>query len=296
MVKEALKLIRSTLPTTIELSQSIDPNCDPVMGDPTQIHQIVMNLCTNAYHAMQENGGTLEVTLREVRLGAGDISAYPGAIPGTYLKLSVSDTGVGIPKEILDRIFDPFFTTKPVGRGTGLGLSVVHGIVRQMGGHIGVYSELGKGTVFQVLMPAVTSETVCIPDPSVSKEIIPTGSERILLVDDEKPILSMLEQMLEKLGYGVTSHSDPADALRAFQNEPDGFDLVITDMTMPNMTGAQLARKILEIRADMPIILCTGFSEQINVEKSEALGIRGYLMKPVIRGEMAKMIRKVSEG
>ncbi len=293
VVKEALKLIRSTLPTTIELSQNIDPNCNPVLADPTQIHQIIMNLCTNAYHAMQDHGGLLEVTLTEAKLGADDLRAYPGSLPGTYLKLSVSDTGIGIAKDILERIFDPFFTTKPVGKGTGLGLSVVHGIVKQMGGHIRVYSEPGKGTVFHVYMPAAENENISDRKTAVSDESVPTGSERILLTDDEVPILNMLRQMLEELGYRVIPYADSSEAFKAFEKMPDSFDLVITDMTMPNMTGAQLAKKILEIRADMPIILCTGFSEQINGAKSEEFGIKGYLMKPVIRSEMAKMIRKV---
>ncbi len=295
IIKEALKLIRSTLPSTIKISQNIDPNCAAVICDPTQVHQIVMNLCANAYHAMQDNGGVLEVTLTEVMLGANDISAYPGSLPGTYLKLSVSDTGIGISKENLERIFDPFFTTKPVGKGTGLGLSVVHGIVKQMGGHIRVYSELGKGTVFHVYMPAA-GEHIPVRNPTVSDESAPGGRERILLADDEMPVLNMLRQMLEELGYRVSAYTDSTEAFAAFRSRPDEFDLVITDMTMPKMTGAQLAQKIFEIRKDIPIVLCTGFSEQINGEKSKALGIRGYLMKPVIRTEMAKMIRKVLEG
>jgi PAS domain S-box-containing protein len=290
IVKESLKLIRSSLPSTISIRQDIDSKCPPVCGDPTQIHQIMMNLCTNAYHAMETRGGELKISLSEVRLAAEDLMGYPNMTPGSYVKLSVSDTGAGMTEEIRKKIFDPFFTTKPVGKGTGLGLAVVHGIVTQMKGNIHVYSEPGIGTTFVIVIPSVQSLQTDTGFNTSSEPILP-GSERVLLADDEEPVLNMLRQMLEKLGYQVTSRNSSVEAFNLFQTKPDSFDLVITDMTMPNMTGLQLAQKIIEIRPDIPIILCTGFSEQISEEIAKKTGIRGFLMKPVIRRNMAEMIR-----
>jgi PAS domain S-box-containing protein len=289
VIKETLKMLRSTLPSTIRIVQNIDRGCSPVLGDPTQIYQIIMNLCTNAFHAMQDTGGVMEIKLEETEI---DITAFPDALPGTYLKLSIRDSGIGMSEDIQERIVDPFFTTKPVGKGTGLGLSVVHGIVKQMSGYIRVFSAHGKGSVFIVYLPVITSENIHIRASAASDETPLTGSERIMLVDDEKAILGMLRQMIGELGYRIISFTSSMEAFQVFQNSPDEFDLVITDMTMPDMTGSQLARKLLEIRPDIPIILCTGFSEQINEKMSEAMGIQGYLMKPVVRTEMAKIIRK----
>jgi PAS domain S-box-containing protein len=290
VIKEVLKLIRSTLPTTIGINKHISNDCRLVMADPTQVHQIAMNLMTNAYHAMEETGGTLKVTLKEVELTAEDLKGT-AIVPGLHVCLEVSDTGSGIDQGDLDRIFDPYFTTKEEGKGTGLGLAVVHGIVKSHGGHISVHSEPGKGTEFKVYLPVIQLE-------GNAKEIekfvfVPKGDERVLLVDDEQQVVFMLKQMLERLGYHVTCRTSSVEALEAFRQNPNSFDLVITDMTMPNMTGEQLTRQIIEIRLDMPVILCTGFSEKMSEERAEALGIKGFLMKPVAKIDLANTIRKV---
>ena len=291
IVKEALKLLRSSIPTTIEIRQKIDPACGLVMADPTQIHQVIMNLCTNGYQAMWEEGGILGVSLTEVYLGP---EAYPLQLqlqPGRYLKLEVSDTGHGIPAEIKERIFEPYFTTRADMKGTGLGLAVVHGIVQAHHGHITVYSEPGQGTTFHVYLPRIeTAGTSKVTEP---EEEIARGNERILLVDDDEAICRMEHAMLTTLGYQVTALSSSIDSLEAFRAHPDSYDLVITDMTMPNMTGSELAQRIMRIRADVPIILCTGFSELINEKKAKSLGIRGFIMKPVDMRNLAKTIRRV---
>jgi len=289
-VKEALKLLRSTIPTTIEITQSINPDCGTVMADPTQIHQIVMNLCTNAYQAMRETGGVLAIGLHEVEVRDGDYLAGLRLAPGRYVMLDVSDTGPGIRPEIKNRIFEPYFTTKDKGEGTGMGLAVVHGIVQSHHGHISVYSEPGKGTTFHVYLPCVAVE------PNMAEiEVegaVPRGHERILMVDDEEEIIAVSRQILEELGYTVTAVTDSIEAWHIFQRHPQGYDLVITDMTMPGMTGAELAMKILGLRSGMPIMLCTGFSEQISEEKAKSLGIKAYITKPVLRNDFAMVIRR----
>ncbi|MBT7463345.1 MAG: PAS domain S-box protein, partial [Bacteroidetes bacterium] len=264
IVKEALKLIRSTISTTIEIIQDINPDCGVVKADPTQIHQIVMNLATNAYHAMEETGGELKVSLKEVELGEYDIIT-PDMTPGVYACLIVADTGVGMDKILTNKIFDPFFTTKEVGKGTGMGLSVVHGIVISMGGTIHVYSEPGKGTQFHVYLPVIKSAA---EKPKIQTQVpIQGGTEQILLVDDEEAILSMEKRMLERLGYQVTSRTSSLEALEAFRSNPDKFDMIITDMAMPNMPGDKLSVELIKIRPDIPVLLCTGFSEAMSVEK-----------------------------
>ncbi|MBW2569788.1 MAG: response regulator [Deltaproteobacteria bacterium] len=291
VVKETIKLLRTSIPTTIEIRQNIDEDCKPVMADPTQIHQVVMNLGTNAYHAMREKGGVLAIDVAEEKISMDDSASYPDLHPGTYIKLTVSDTGHGMDKAVMDKIFDPYFTTKPVGQGTGMGLSTIHGIVKSHGGDIKVYSEPGKGTAFHIYFPLI--ETKPVEPEIVSTGPIRKGSESILLVDDEEQIVFMVKQTLERLGYQVTIRTSSLDALEAFRAGPDKFDLVITDMTMPNMTGVQLAPKLLEIRSDIPIILCTGFSEITDANKAKALGIREFLMKPIVRDQIARTIRKV---
>lgn len=292
VLKEVLKLIRSTLPTTIDISQHIRSDCRLVMADPTQIHQIAMNLMTNAYHAMEGTGGTLTVTLKEVELTAGDLKDTV-MVPGPHVCLMVADTGPGMDQGVLDRIFDPYFTTKEEGKGTGLGLAVVHGIVKDHGGHISVFSEPGKGTEFKVYLPVIQTETDA---KEIGKRfIVPKGDERILLVDDEQEIVAMLKLMLERLGYHVTCRTSSIEALEAFKQNPNSFDLIITDLTMPNMTGEQLARQIIEIRPDMPVILCTGFSEKMSKKKADALGIKSLVMKPVVKSDLANTIRKALE-
>ncbi|MBW1782849.1 MAG: response regulator [Deltaproteobacteria bacterium] len=291
IIKEAGKLLRSSIPKNIEIRQEIEKDCRPVMADPVQIHQVIMNLCTNAYHAMREKGGVLKVTLMEEEIGGDDLKADLGLFPGTYLKLTVSDTGHGMDKTVMSRIFDPYFTTKAPDEGTGMGLSVVHGIVKGHGGEIEVQSEPDKGTVFHVHLPIIDIQDF---EPEVRyQEPIRGGSERILVVDDEELIIQMLEQILEDLGYHVTPRTSSVEALKAFEAQPDRFDLVITDMTMPNMTGAELAPRLLKIRPDIPIIICTGFNEMIDEKRAKAMGIRAYVGKPVVIHEIARTIRKV---
>ena len=292
IIKEVLKLLRSSIPTSIEIREEIGGEFDPVSADPTEIHQIVMNLCTNAYHAMREKGGVMEVSLKKVEVCEGDLLLTMTLEPGAYLRLTVSDTGHGIDRLVLERIFDPYYTTKAPGEGTGMGLSITHGIIKSYGGNIQVYSEPGEGTVFHVYLPLIHMETEK-PRAVESLLPVPTGTEHILLVDDEEQIALMVQEMLERLGYRVTSRTSSVEALKAFQAQPDIFDLVITDMAMPNMTGTELAPELLKVRPDIPIIICTGFSEIVNEDKAMAMGIREYLMKPIIRNEMAIAIRRV---
>jgi PAS domain S-box-containing protein len=289
IVKEVLKLLRASLPTTINISQDISDDCEFVMVNSTQIHQIAMNLVTNAYHAMEEAGGELKITLKEVELGIDDPIDSP-VNPGSYVCLTVSDTGTGMNQSIIDRIFDPYFTTKTEGKGTGLGLAVTYGIIKGTGGDIRVHSEPGKGTIFHVYIPCIKDAPVS--SETVSVETLPSGHERVLLVDDENQIILMEKQMLERLGYHVTTRTSSIEAREAFREQPDKFDLVITDMTMPNMTGDKLAEEFLEIRPDIPIILCTGFSEKISKKRADAMGFKGFLMKPIVMKNLAKTIRE----
>jgi len=285
VVKEALKLIRSSIPATIDIMQNII-DCELVMADYTQIHQVAMNLLTNAYHAMEKKGGKLKVTLKEVDLRADDLKGMP---PGTYVRLTISDTGIGMDQSTIDRIFDPYFTTKKEGKGTGLGLAVVHGIIKSHGGHISVYSELGKGSEFHVYLPVIKAQQ---ETKQIEIQPIKKSNERILVVDDEKMVVEIQQKMLKRLGYDVTSCTSSVEALKAFQANPDNFDLIITDMTMPDMTGDQLAQKIMEIRTDIPIILCSGFSEKMSNEKAKSLGIKEFLMKPVLIKDLSITIRR----
>jgi PAS domain S-box-containing protein len=290
VVREALKLIRSSLPSTIEINQNISNTCGLVMADATQIHQVAMNLLTNAFHAMEDQGGKLEVTLKEINLDMDDLKD-PAMLPGSYVCLTVADTGAGIDKSIIDRIFEPYFSTKEKDKGTGLGLAMVHGIVKSYGGDIRVYSEPGKGSAFYVYLPVIQTQAETKKNRVISP--VEGGKERILLVDDEEQIVRMSQQMLERLGYHVTARTSSIETLKAFRAVPHKFDLVITDTTMPNMTGIELAKKLMEIRSDIPIIICTGFSEKISPDKATAMGIRGYVMKPIVKSELAKKIREV---
>lgn len=289
IIKEALKLLRSTIPTTIEIHHEINPDCGIVVIDPSEIHQVIMNLVTNAYQSMEETGGSLKVGLEQVRLDPQGISRRE-IPPGDYALLRITDTGPGIDKGIQDKIFDPYFTTKGSGKGTGLGLSVVQGIVQRAHGMIHISSEPGQGTEVQVSLPVMqnlTAETQIDADQPVRG-----GTENILLVDDEAPIVKMEQQILARLGYSVSIRTGSLEALEAFKADPECFDLVVTDMTMPNMTGVQLAAELKSIRPDIPVILCTGFSYQVNEEKSKALGIDGFVMKHVVMKEIATAIRK----
>ncbi|HKJ99520.1 MAG TPA: MASE3 domain-containing protein [Desulfotignum sp.] len=290
ILKEVLKLCRATIPADIALSQDISNDCGRILADPTQIHQIAMNLITNAYHAVEPVSGSISVQLREVVLTENDLPAGQPE-PGPYAMLSVSDTGTGIDPAIIDKIFDPYFTTKDKGRGTGLGLATVYGIVKEHGGDIKVSSDRGKGSSFHVYLPLLEKPSEILPEKEAAP--LPGGTEHILLVDDEPPIVHLGKQTLERLGYGVTCFTGSADALAAFKADPARFDLVITDMNMPDLTGLQLAKALIAVRPDIPVVICTGFSERINTEKAAALGIRGFLMKPFLRSKMAFMVRKV---
>ena len=289
-VKEALKLLRPSLPSTIEIRQQIDSNTKSILADPTQVQQVMMNLCTNAFHAMEQAGGILDITLKDCELSQDDLKKYPVVLPGSFVVLSVSDTGSGIDPDIWGRIFDPYFTTKGVGKGSGLGLSIVHGIVTSYGGFLTCENNLGGGTIFNVYFPAIDQE---IMSESKPVEICPYGTERILFVDDEDILADLGKAMLEQLGYAVTSLTRSQDALALFQNQPDRFDVVITDQTMPGMTGMDFGRKILQVRPDLPIILCTGYSSIINEEQAKAAGFKGFAMKPLSKQVLATLLRKV---
>lgn len=289
IIKETMKLLRSTLPTTIELRSRIADNLNPIMADPTRLHQVIMNLCTNAGHAMRENGGILEITLEEIALEADTIKGKE-LEPGFYQRLSISDTGHGMDAETQRRIFDPYFTTKKEGEGTGMGLSVAHGIIKSHKGEITVYSEPGKGTTFHVLLP--DTEVGAAPEVA-PQEPIRQGNERILLVDDEWALVELGKQMLERIGYTVEPKNGSIGALEAFRSNPAAFDLIITDQTMPVMTGVQLARQIKNIRPDIPVILCTGFSEAVDEENFKSRGIDGFVMKPIVMRDIAAVIRGV---
>lgn len=291
VIKEALTLLRASIPKSIEFIENIDNDCGPVLGDSNQFHQIIINLCTNAFHAMEETGGRLEVNLTDIDIGADEIRDELDMKPGRYARLAVSDTGCGMGTEVLERIFDPYFTTKAPGKGTGMGLPVVHGIVKAHGGAIKVYSKLGNGTTFHVYLPIV--DTVGMKTEVGSYEKKPMGKEKILLIDDEVQIVYMVQQMLERLGYHVTAQTSSIEALEVFRSRPEDFELVITDQTMPNMMGTDLAKELIEIRPDIPVILCTGFSETITEEKAKAMGIREYVMKPIVISRIANTIRKV---
>jgi PAS domain S-box-containing protein len=290
LVKEALKLLRSSLPTTIEISQQFSPQTRTIMADPAQIHQIVMNLCTNAAHAMEESGGRLTIQLSQLNLTDQDLRLHPELNPGNFLKLSVQDTGMGIPSDTLGKIFEPYFTTKEKGKGTGLGLSVVHGIVNSYGGAIYAYSEPECGSTFNVYIPT-TGAALHAEDRKITE--LPGGSEHILLVDDEPVLLDIGQQMLERLGYQVSIYKNSCEALAVFRQFPDVFDLVLTDMTMPVMTGDKLAAEIMRIRPEIPIIICTGYSSLISSESALEMGIKAFLYKPIVQTDLANMVRQV---
>ncbi|WDP89857.1 MAG: PAS domain S-box protein [Desulfobacter sp.] len=290
ILKEVIKLSRSTIPSDIDIISDIQQDCGQVMADPVQIHQIAMNLITNAYHAVEKSGGQLSVTLRETELPEEN-QGNKSLIPGRYALFSVSDTGCGIAPEAMDKIFDPYFTTKKKNKGTGLGLAVVYGIIKECRGDIEVRSTLGTGTKFTVHIPIIeTSHEQKAAEP---EKQLKTGNERILLVDDEAPVARLEKQILQRLGYRVTARESSTDALNTFKAAPDAFDLVVTDMTMPNLTGDQLAREMISIRKDIPVIICTGFSERMNEKTAKHIGIKGFLMKPVAKLEMAQMVRTV---
>lgn len=290
IVKECLRMMRASLPATIEFRQNIENEPGVIMSDPTQIHQALINLCINAAHAMREKGGILEVTLENVSLDEKGTAQYQGLSPGKYLWLRVRDTGTGIEPKVLERIFEPYFTTKGVGEGSGMGLAVVHGIVKRNGGDIQVESELGKGTCFHILFPVIEAEAKPEVEPVMK---LLRGRERILFVDDEETLLYAARHNLEGFGYSVITEKNPGQALMIFKNRPYQFDLVITDMTMPGMSGDRLAKEIMKFRPDIPVIICTGFSEQMTEEKATEMGIKAFVMKPILTHELTRTIRKV---
>ena len=290
IIKEAVKFLRSTIPATIDVQYEIKTDQDRILADPTQINQIVMNLCTNAAHAMRQKGGILKIILDNEDIVEERINGVFIFKPGKYLKLSVRDNGKGIPPEDMHRIFEPYYTTKNIGEGTGLGLAIIHGIVQNYGGNIELESEVGKGTTFHIYLPLIESETQIIDTQDLN---IPKGTENILIVDDEGAILNALKKMLERLGYNVTAGIKAIEILNIFRNDPKAFDLVISDMTMPYMTGKELAGELKKIRPDIPVILCTGFSDQINEKEAKTLGIDAFILKPIIRMEIANIIRDV---
>lgn len=292
MIAEVLKLLRGTLPTTIEIQQNIQKECRPILGDPSQIHQILMNLGTNAYHAMREKGGVLKASLDSVHLNGECAQIGLELSPGDYAKITVEDSGCGMSPETLNRIFEPYFSTKKKNEGTGLGLAIAHGIIKSHGGGIKVESTLGKGSVFSVFLPLDQNHIPSHEPPDTEREIS-SGTARILLVDDEPSIIISGKRALEILGYQVTIAENGKSALEIFQVQPTTFDLVITDQTMPFMTGFELAQKILQLRPDIPIILCTGFSESVDEDDAKAIGVQ-YISKPVTLSELSQAIRKVT--
>ncbi len=289
VLKEALSLTHSIIPSTIIIEEKIDNNCRPVLADQTQIHQVIMNLITNAYHAMQDKGGTLSVCLEQMKLSK-DILKNKRILPGDYLYLSIMDTGSGIPKDILSNIFDPYFTTKGADKGTGLGLSVVHGIIKNTHGEIFVESTPGKGTCFEVYLPSLKENNA---ELSLKNPVLLKGNERILLVDDEPHVSKIETRMLERLGYQVTEKNNPIEALDLFSQQPDQYDLLMTDLTMPGLTGKQLSRKVLGINPVFPIIICTGFSENMDEDEAERIGAKAFLMKPIVLSDMAQVVRRI---
>lgn len=289
LIKESLSMLRATLPATIELKLNLKEDRDTVLADPTQIHQVIINLCANAAHAMRDKGGLLEISLQPVKLDAEAAAQFHNLAPGPYLKLSVKDTGHGMERHILEKMFDPFFTTKKPGEGTGMGLTVVHGIIKAHEGAIRVQSEVDKGSEFQVYLPRVGKT----PADRVSEgKIAENGKEDILFVDDEEWLVEMWQEILGALGFRVTATTSSQEALEIFRRDPQAFDLVITDQTMPHLTGLELAQEVLSLRPQLPIILCTGFSELVTPEKAKKAGIREYIMKPLSISELTGAISR----
>jgi PAS domain S-box-containing protein len=291
VIKETLKLLRASLPSTINIRASLQGETGFVLADPTQMQQVIMNLCTNAAYAMRQKGGRISIELTHFSFSSPDNAPDPTMSPGLYTKLSVKDAGEGIPPETIEHIFNPFFTTKAAGEGTGLGLSVVHGIVASHGGTITVSSEPDKGSTFTIYLPTLIEDQS--RDPGDVDKSIPGGCERILFIDDEEDLVTMGDATLTGLGYRVTSRTGAGEALALFKLDPSRFDLVISDQTMPEMTGVDLAKEILSIRPDMPIILCTGFSHLVDADSAQTVGIKAFAMKPLTKREIARTIRKV---
>ena len=289
---DALKLLRSTLPSTITIHKQIDDNLRTVNADQTQIHQVLMNLCVNAGQSMPE-GGDLAITISNVDIDQEAINEDEEVKYLPYVRITVSDTGVGMSKETLSHIFDPYFTTKEIGHGTGLGLSVVHSIVEKHEGHITVYSEPDLGTSIHVYIPATERPTESENVEQKKSEQADRGDEKILIVDDEPMVAELIFKTLQRKGYCVKMCTASQEAFEIFRTDPGSYDLVITDQTMPKMTGGKLAQALLGIRPDLPIILCTGFSETISKERSKEIGIKKFLTKPFAGTELTSTVRQV---
>ena len=290
VAKEAVKFIRATIPATIEIKTRIDDKSGAVLANSVELHQIIMNLCTNAQHAIGEQAGLLEVAVQNTEIGLSQKNDLIDLEIGSYVGISVKDTGNGMSRDVMKKIFDPYFTTKKKGVGTGLGLAVVHGIVKKYGGTIKVESELGKGTTFHIYLPKAN---IAAPIKAEKPKPLMGGSERILFVDDEKMLVEIGQQALQRLGYDVVSRTSPIEALELFKAKPDFFDLVITDKTMPGMTGDALAKELMNVRPNLPVIICTGYSQTIDQERAKQIGIKAFVMKPILINEIAAAVRKV---
>ena len=289
VAKEAVKFIRATIPATIEIKTRIDDKSGAVLANSVELHQIIMNLCTNAQHAIGEQAGLLEVDVQNTEIDLSQKNDLIDLEIGSYVRISVKDTGNGMTRDVMKRIFDPYFTTKKKGVGTGLGLAVVHGIVKKYGGTIKVESELGKGTTFHIYLPKAN---IAAPIKAEKPKPLMGGSERILFVDDEKMLVEIGQQALQRLGYDVVSRTSPIEALELFKAKPDFFDLVITDKTMPGMTGDGLARELMSIRPSLPVVICTGYSQTVDQERAQQMGIKAFVMKPILINELAAAVRK----
>jgi CheY-like chemotaxis protein len=290
LVEESLKMLRAALPTSIAIHFNHERESGAVFADPTQLQQVIINLCTNAAHAMREKGGVITLTLSEARFNSTADVPAPDIAPGTYVKFSVEDTGRGIPPELINRVFEPFFTTKQQGEGSGLGLSVVHGIIRSHRGAVTVASEPGKGATFTIYLPRYKAP---LTDESEDEGLVATGTERILFIDDEPQLAEMGGEMLRGLGYDVTRKTNPREALALFRLNPSNFDLVVTDQTMPEISGLELANELLTTRPDLPIVLCTGFSHQVDATSAQGAGVRAFVHKPLTKSEIGRVIRRV---
>ena len=290
LIKETVRLLRASIPSTVEIEVDITASWDRILAAPVEVQQIIMNLATNASLAMQETGGTLEITLTDIDFTPDSPVLEPDVMPGEYVQLTVKDTGVGMTPDVMKRVFEPFFTTREVGKGTGMGLAVVYGIVKDLEGTITVESTPGVGSTFRVFLPKVQAEAL---KEEAGRVQISTGTERILFIDDEEILVEWGRATLERLGYKVTAMTDSKKALNVFSSDPSQFDLVITDHTMPSITGLQFAKELLKIRADIPIILCTGHSETVSSDIAKEAGIMEYLMKPLAKQELSEAIRRV---
>jgi PAS domain S-box-containing protein len=290
LITETIHLLRASIPTSIQIAFTMTATSDTVLAAPIEVQQILMNLATNASLAMRETGGVLEISLIDIGFAPDSAVLEPDVMPGEYVQLLVKDTGVGMSLEVMKRVFEPFFTTREAGKGTGMGLATVYGIVKGLKGTITVESEAGKGSTFRVSLPKIKAKP---KEEQLQTVQTPRGTESILFVDDEDELIAWGQAVLERLGYSVTTLTDPIEALKTFSSDPSRFDLVITDQAMPAMTGIQLAKKLLQIRPDVPIILCTGHSETASSETARQIGIRQFLMKPLIKQELAEAVRKV---